>query len=352
MEFRRFSSYINEVNQSVKAKLEKSNDLELISVKCCVCDVDNAEFVGSGEDFEYRTSADVFTAVQCRSCGLVYLNPRPTVAEFGRIYPPSYHAFDFSEEEFGFVHKVRSRLEAKRLLEFCKGLPVDAKILDVGCGDGFHLKLLRDFGEKTWDLQGLDASEKAVEVAKKSGINVHFGTAEENNLPENFYDLAFLIQTVEHVEKPYAVLSAVCKLLKLNGKLVIVTDNTDSLDFRFFKKSYWGGYHFPRHWNLFNQKSLKKLAEKTGFEIAELTTQVSPVNWVYSIHNALVDKRAPQFLINQFTLKSTVSLSAFTMLDIILQKLGRGALLRAILQKPEDILPAKHTKETKKNKKR
>jgi hypothetical protein len=64
-----------------------------------------------------------------------------------------------------------------------------------------------------------------------------------------------------------------------------------------------------------------------------LTTVVSPVNWVYSIHNSLVDWNAPQFLIKRFTLKSFVSLSAFTSLDIVLQKFGRGALLRAILQK-------------------
>jgi hypothetical protein len=43
---------------------------------------------------------------------------------------------------------------------------------------------------------------------------------------------------------------------------VIVTDNTDALDFKIFKGGYWGGYHFPRHWNLFNRKSLTKLAGK------------------------------------------------------------------------------------------
>ena len=146
-----------------------------------------------------------------------------------------------------------------------------------------------------------------------------------------------MIQTIEHVEKPDVILRAVKGILKPNGKLVIVTDNTDSIDFGLFKKSHWGGYHFPRHWNLFNRKSLTKLAEKVGFEVADLATQVSPVNWVYSIHNALVDRRAPQFLIKRFTLKSTISLSAFTSLDILLQKLGRGALLRAILRKPEEI---------------
>jgi ubiquinone/menaquinone biosynthesis C-methylase UbiE len=310
--------------------------LELIHVQCCVCESDDAVPVGVGEDFEYRTSADTFVAMRCERCGLVYLNPRPTAAEFETIYPPTYHAFDFSEKDFGLVYKIRSRLEAKRLLNWCKNLPREAKILDVGCGDGFHLNLLQKYGQKSWTLEGVDIDRRAAERAEKSGLKVYAGSVEKLALPENNYDLAFMIQTVEHVEKPDEVLSAVRRILKPGGRLVVVTDNTDSIDFKLFKNSYWGGYHFPRHWNLFNRKSLAKLAEKCGFEVDDLTTQVSPVNWVYSIHNALVDRRAPQFLINQFTLKSAVSLSAFTSLDILLQKMGRGALLRAILRKPKD----------------
>lgn len=311
-----------------------SKPLKLTHVRCCVCDADDAEPVGTGEDYEYRTSADTFLAVRCSACGLVYLNPRPAVSEFETIYPPTYHAFDFSEKDFGIVYKIRSRLEAKRLLSWCKDLPDEAKILDVGCGDGFHLKLLQEYGKKTWMLEGVDLDARAAEMAEKAGLKVHVGTIESLHLPENNYDLAIMIQTVEHVERPDEILRAVKRILKPGGKLVIVTDNTDSIDFKFFKNSYWGGYHFPRHWNLFNRNSLAKLAGKVGFEIASLETQVSPVNWVYSIHNWLVDLRAPQFFVNQFTLKSTVSLSAFTSLDIILQKFGRGALLRAILRKP------------------
>jgi 2-polyprenyl-3-methyl-5-hydroxy-6-metoxy-1,4-benzoquinol methylase len=337
VELRLFSAYINGVKQAVKMSPEKSSakkeSLELVKVNRCICGSDDAAVAGVGEDFEYRTSPDVFVAMQCDNCGLVYLNPRPSVSEFERIYPPSYHAFDFSEKDFGFVFKVRSRLEANRLLTHCQGLPDDGRILDVGCGDGFHLRLLRDFGNQNWTVEGLDASEKAVEAAIKSGIKAHFGTAENNDLPADSYDLAFLIQTIEHVEKPDQVLPAICRVLKPGGKLIIVTDNTDSLDFKLFKNGYWGGYHFPRHWNLFNRHALTQLAEKSGFAVDEMTTIVSPVNWVYSIHNALVDADAPRFLINQFTLKSTISLGVFTILDMILQKLGRGALLRATLRK-------------------
>ena len=301
---------------------------------CCVCGIDDAVQIGAGEDFEYRTTDDTFTAVKCRSCSLVYLNPRPTLADMETIYPAEYHAFDFSEKDFGLVHKIRSRLEAKRLLEYCGPLPDGARILDVGCGDGFHLRLLREFGNKTWNLEGVDLDRRAVEAAEGSGLKVHFGSVESLDLDAESYDLVFMIQTIEHVERPDEFLAAVSRLIKPGGCVVIVTDNTDSVDFGLFKKGYWGGYHFPRHLNLFNKASLSKLATKKGLLVEGLTTIVSPVNWVYSVHNALVDKRAPRFLINRFTLKSVASLSAFTVLDIILQRAKRGALLLATLQKP------------------
>ncbi|MCB1023940.1 MAG: methyltransferase domain-containing protein, partial [Acidobacteria bacterium] len=154
------------------------------------------------------------------------------------------------------------------------------------------------------------------------------------DLPENSYDLAIMVQTIEHVAEPGKVLKSVWAILKPGGKLIVVTDNTGSFDFSIFKKSHWGGYHFPRHWNLFNRNSLRKLSEKMGFEVENITTQVSPVNWVYSFHNRFVDNGRPKWLTDQFTLRSTLSLSAFTMLDIILQKLGRGGLLKATLKKP------------------
>lgn len=313
--------------------------LKLTTVACCICERDDAQPIGVGEDFEYRTSGDRFSAVRCNSCSLIYLNPRPDVSEFETIYPPTYHAFDFSEKDFGVVYKIRSRLEAKRLLSWCEDLPDDARILDIGCGDGFHLNLLKKYGNKNWRLEGVDFDKRAVEMAEKSGLKVHLGSVEALDLPKDAYDLAFMIQTIEHLEKPPEILAAIKSVLKPGGKLVVVTDNTDSLDFKLFKTGYWGGYHFPRHWNLFNRNSLAKLAGKVGFEIADLTTQVSPVNWVYSIHNALVDREKPRWLINQFTLKSTVSLSVFTSLDIVLQKFGKGALLRAILRKSQENFP-------------
>jgi 2-polyprenyl-3-methyl-5-hydroxy-6-metoxy-1,4-benzoquinol methylase len=319
---------------SQTSDVTRAEALSLVSVGCCVCETDDAAPVAVGEDFEYGTSPDTFLAMRCNGCGLVYLNPRPSLSELSRIYPQNYHAFEFSEERFGFVYKVRRRLEARRVLSWCRNLKDDARIIDVGCGDGFHLRLLRDFGKSGWQLEGVDSDERAVMAARRDGLKVHKGTVEQLELPQASYDLALLIQTIEHVADPPAVLRAVRSLLKPGGALVIVTDNTGSPDFKFFKGRHWGGYHFPRHWNLFNAESLRALACKVEMEVASLNTIVSPVNWVYSIRNTLVDWRKPQWLINRFSLESPGSLAAFTVFDTLHQLAGRGALLRAILRKP------------------
>ena len=233
--------------------------LRLLDVPCCICGVDDAEPVAVGEDFEYRTSPDSFQAVRCNRCRLVYLDPRPHQDEFDRIYPPSYHAFDFSAD----------------------------------------------------------------------------GTVQELERTGRSYHLAIMIQTIEHVDDPAAVLSSIRSLLTPGGRLVVVTDNVETLDFRLFGGRHWGGYHFPRHWNLFSKKTLTRLAGNVGLEVEQMATILSPVNWVYSVRNALVDYNAPSWIVNRFSLSSPGSLAVFTALDALFQATGRGALLRAYLRRPQ-----------------
>ena len=315
-------------------EIQASTPLRMVPVGCPACSATDSILVGSGYDFEYGTSPDLFRAHRCLECGSVYLSPRPEVSEFTRIYPSSYHSLSFTEERYSLVHKVRSRLEANRLLRYCDGVPPDARILDVGCGDGFHLGLLREYGRDSWTVEGLDIDSRAVEVAARHGVTIHEGTIEGAGLPDDHYDVVYTLQTVEHVADPYEMLVGIRRVLKPGGRLVIVTDNTDTLDFGIFKDRYWGGYHFPRHWTLFDRTSLDRLAVRAGYETESIETIVSPVNWTYSIHNYLVDKQAPQWLVNRFTLGSTVSLGVFTIVDGLFQAFGRGALLNGFFRKP------------------
>lgn len=274
--------------------------------------------------------------MRCDNCGLVYLDPRPVRAELTTIYPDRYHAFTFTEDKFGFVYRVRRRIEARRLLASCGQLPADAAILDVGCGDGFHLELLREFGEPGWQLEGVDLDPRALEAAEARGLVVHRGSIEELDLAPDRYHFAILIQTIEHVADPAAVLRAIRRVLRPGGRLLVVTDNTGSLDFTIAKRRHWGGYHFPRHWYLFDAPSLRRLASHTQFSVVALDTMVSPVNWVYSIRNALDDWGAPRPIVEWLSLESPIPLAVFTVFDWLHQRAGRAALLRAVLRREPD----------------
>jgi SAM-dependent methyltransferase len=301
---------------------------------CCICGTRDSEPVGVGMDFEYHTSPDSFLAVRCVRCGVVYLDTRPTAAELDRIYPDHYHAFAFTEDRFGLVYSVRRRLEARRLLATFSSLPPDARILDVGCGDGFHLGLLREFGPSGWQVEGVDVDARAVAAGRRQGLTIHQGRVEDLDRPAGGFQAALMIQTVEHLADPLGVLRSVHELLAPGGLLLLVTDNTGSLDYRLTRRRHWGGFHFPRHWYLFDAASLRRLATTAGLEVADLGTMMSPVNWVYSLRNALDDWGAPPGVVDRLSLESPVALAAGTALDSLHQLAGRGALLRAVLRRP------------------
>ncbi len=322
------------LQQSVE-DFEANSNLQFEATRCCICKVDDAEPVGVGEDFEYRTSKDTFLAVRCRRCDLLFLNPRPASSEFERIYPDNYHAFAFDAKKFGLVHRVRQRLEARRLINFAKGMPEKIRVIDIGCGDGFHLELLASKGPKSWSLEGVDTDQRAVMAAREKGLKVHQGKIEELGLPSESFDLAFMIMTIEHLYEPTKTLAAVLDILKPGGRLVIVTDNVASPDFAFFKARHWGGYHFPRHAVLFDSKTLARTLESCGFEKKSVRTAMSPVNWVYLVRNWIDDWGGPRWLVRQFSLESPIALAAGTVWDSLWTAINRGAILHGIFVKPK-----------------
>jgi SAM-dependent methyltransferase len=308
--------------------------LDLEPAACAICAVADSEPVGLGEDFEYRTSDDSFLMVRCRACGVIYLDPRPAPSALPIIYPDTYHAFGFSQASFGVIYRIRAWLETRRLRAAIEGLGPSARILDIGCGDGFHLELLRRTAKPGWRLEGVDVDPRAVALATRAGFRIHEGTVESIALPHAAYDLVLLIQTIEHLGDPLSVLKVIRRALKPGGRLVVVTDNAASLDARLFAGRHWGGYHFPRHWYLFDKPALRRIAEAAGLETDRLDTLASPVNWLYSAHNLLADWGCARRTLRAFSLASPLALAVFSLVAMPQKWLGRGALLRAFLRKP------------------
>jgi 2-polyprenyl-3-methyl-5-hydroxy-6-metoxy-1,4-benzoquinol methylase len=111
------------------------------------------------------------------------------------------------------------------------------QVLDFGCGPGFvweHLSELRS----EWRYTGLDSSARSVaETIRKGGgkrlfIDAHQVTSLPSVLPGGAFDVALLIEVVEHLDDAHlqTSLSEVHRLLKPGGSVVVTTPNQEDLE--------------------------------------------------------------------------------------------------------------------------
>jgi 2-polyprenyl-3-methyl-5-hydroxy-6-metoxy-1,4-benzoquinol methylase len=259
------------------------------SVACNQCGSREADVVGRGSDREYYCSSDVFDIVCCRNCSLVYLNPRPTSDELPRIYPPSYHSYildDAVDSKGSFITRMRQKAGARRfapIMRHVRSLP-KIDLLDVGCGNGWLLQVIKSLDPDRIETFGVEISEPVCQTARKLGHSVYCGRFEDVNLDRRF-DVINLTHVIEHVSDPRLVVRKAYEATKPGGLLVLETPNIGSIEWPWFKESNWGAYHVPRHWFFFNRDTIQSLAAAEGFTMVDWYCHPGPTHWVWTAHN-------------------------------------------------------------------
>jgi SAM-dependent methyltransferase len=290
-------------------------------VRCALCGSADAEIVASGLDYEYATLPDEFHFVRCRACDHQYLNPRPSVADLPVIYPPHYYAY--SEGGSRLVARLRRHWEGGKVRTL-HALIGDGprRVLDVGCGNGRFLALLRDFGLREWELFGIEIDPEVARQCEARGFRVHVARMEDFDPGEGSFDAVIMLQLIEHVEDPVKICERVYAMLSPGGCFVIETPNLAGLDHRIFQGRYWGHYHFPRHWNLFSTAALHRMLEERGFEIVRTEFLISTSAWVISLHNYFLGRGYPGWWVRFFHFQNPLLLGVFVVLDALRAKLG------------------------------
>jgi 2-polyprenyl-3-methyl-5-hydroxy-6-metoxy-1,4-benzoquinol methylase len=103
-----------------------------------------------------------------------------------------------------------------------------------------------------------------------------------------------MFHVIEHVADPARVVRRIADWLSPGGALVVETPNLDSWDARLFKERWWGGYHIPRHWTLFDANSLRRLFEGCGLKVQHWAYQTGHASWMNSFHHvAKYNSRSP-----------------------------------------------------------
>jgi 2-polyprenyl-3-methyl-5-hydroxy-6-metoxy-1,4-benzoquinol methylase len=251
-------------------------------MKCIICGSNASKKILNGSEYMFgmRGSHDI---KKCVFCGMVFLDPQPTKKELQKYYPTSAYYSYKSVKKQSFFARLRNCLviQSSRpsfigkivsLFLSVPAIPVykkKGKILDVGCGSGHTLMLLKSVG---WNVYGLDIDKQAINVAHKNGLkNVSLGSFEHmKKYPDGFFDCIRLYHVIEHLDKPDICIQLAWKKLKKGGKLIIGTPNIESYIAR-VGRTYWYNLDCPRHIFLFSPKTLRMLFEQNKFIFEKLS---------------------------------------------------------------------------------
>jgi 2-polyprenyl-3-methyl-5-hydroxy-6-metoxy-1,4-benzoquinol methylase len=253
-------------------------EISIEYVPCCpVCGSANRNHFASGFDYELQTCCNEWNFWRCAQCETVWLDPRPAATELGVIYPLNYYAYNRSEKVSSLARRGKEILDRIKFNGFLKRTGIPSSFLDTGCGDGRYLDLFARYGISKERIYGLDLSEEQVKRLRQRGYHVYQRRVEDcSEIPAAAIDLATMFHVIEHVADPVGVVHRIAEWLSPGGALVVETPNLDSWDARLFKERWWGGYHIPRHWTLFDVNSLRHLFERGGLTVQHQAKLIRP----------------------------------------------------------------------------
>jgi 2-polyprenyl-3-methyl-5-hydroxy-6-metoxy-1,4-benzoquinol methylase len=176
------------------------------------------------------------------------------------------HKYVGFEDQFrGSPDDIRRRVE-----EYFPVFENASDVLDVGCGRGEFLELLRDRGVRA---QGIDVNPAMVEVCRGKGLQAETGDALAylQGLPDRSIGGLFSAQVVEHLEPRYLMrlLDAAFDKLRPGAPIVLETINP-ACWFAFFE-SY---IRDLTHVRAVHPDTLKYLLIATGFQRVEIRYRV------------------------------------------------------------------------------
>jgi SAM-dependent methyltransferase len=312
---------------------------ELETIRCDLCSSGNYAELLQATDYRYGHS-EIFNIVQCDDCGLIYLNPRPKAGAILKQYEQDYTP-DATVDKGAQTPKtsLRAKLKKKlgRIWYWIGGyygvsqIKIGGRFLDIGCANGNILETVRDAGA---DAYGIEINPRYVYLCKKKGLNVQCGSVVDLRYPDDYFDIIWMSQVIEHLPSPKNYLQQLRKILRQDGKLYLFCPNADSYLAKLFGK-YWHGWHIPFHFYAYTAKSIEKLAVETGFKITSLRTMTPYHFFGVSLKSAISGqgKAKPMkrnVIVDSLLFGAVVSVF-LRILDFACH--GRGDCLKIVLEK-------------------
>jgi len=259
----------------------------MIATTCAVCETDTAdeqvysdtlcENAATSERFSARRTPDRvhYRMVRCRTCGLLRSNPILSDDELARLYRDSALTY---EEESVYARRTYGRYLARCIEALPPGvMPASARLLEIGCGNGFFLEQARTCG--FLDVTGVEPGREAVEMASPSVRGQIVNDIFRDGLfPREHFDVICAFQVFDHLAHPNEVLRTCLESLRPRGVALFINHDVGAWTNRLL------GARSPaidiEHIYLFDMRTMTRIFEKNGFEVLD----VFPVENTYPLH--------------------------------------------------------------------
>jgi SAM-dependent methyltransferase len=329
--------------------------------RCPACGCPDRNEVCRSRDWIHLIPGE-FPLMECTRCRATYPDPRPTRDGLAAYYPPSaYYAYARPGRHLLFArtdlparmwylvsrgilsHRYGYPFDGSRVAATARWLPGvlgratfglgvllhpwlrDGALLDVGCGSGRYLDLMRALG---WSRTvGVDVSETAIERAREIDLEAYAGQLSEVGFPESTFDAVSLSHTLEHVADPVGLLTEVRRISKPGGRIVILVPHVVGLGARVFRE-HWVGLETPRHLVNYSREALSRVLLEAGLDTVQLTTSPHGARrtLLFSLsrrrgdpHSTYIDDR------HRFGVHRHAQATSLAVLEYLMCRLGRPA---------------------------